>query len=265
MARPKRWQESEPRDGIMNIKFHSWRYFSDFIHQKFLDYWMYIYRGHTRDGWRLESTLDRLLRSRGLLRNRGIRNFHYGNFILAARGRRGPNPSAIEEENEWWALGQHHGLATPLLDWTESPFVGLFFAFEDVGSPDSKFRAVWALNENLVKDKEPVIRKRQRRRRRRTRPPIVEVFRPVSDENTRLVSQRGLFTRGPDGVVLEDWVQRHFRGTKNTALIKFQIPNTDRGDCLRFLNRMNINHVSLFPDLYGASRYCNFDLLIDRY
>ena len=87
----------------------------------------------------------------------------------------------------------------------------------------------------------------------------------MSDENARLVSQGGLFTRAPDGVPLDDWVRANFKGEKKAILAKFTVPNGDREDCLRSLNRMNINHLSLFPDLYGAGAFCNLDLEISNY
>lgn len=266
MPKKPRWTETPRRHGAMEITFTSWRYFFDFINQKFLDYKWYIFRGQANEAWRLESSLDRVLSEQGELHSHTARQEHFRRFVLAARGRRGTNPSRIEDDNEWWALGQHHGLVTPLLDWTESPFVGLYFAFVDLNDGQSEHRTVYALYHPDVEERSAALAKRHRRAGRRGRPPITEIIRPMSDENSRLVSQRGLFTRGPDGVTIDNWVRRNFPREKSGAvLIRLRIPNKQRDNCLRFLNRMNINHLSLFPDLYGASRHCNEELTIDGY
>ena len=96
--------------------------------------------------------------------------------------------------------------------------------------------------------------------------PEVRFIRPFSDENQRLVNQGGLFTRAPTGKNLEVWIQETANAEdKGYTLIKINMPNRDRDPCLRNLNRMNINHLSLFPDLYGASKFCNLFSEIDRY
>jgi len=185
-------------------------------------------------------------------------------FHLAARGRRGPNPPAIGSEDEWWALGQHHGLATPLLDWTESPFAALFFAFEQERKENipGRYRAVYAFLEmashvrmpmsSVDEGIEPIY------------PP--RIIRPLSDENTRLVSQRGVLMLVRSPMRVESWVTETYKGQEKVrVLIVIQIPHKGREDCLRFLNQMNINHLSLFPDLQGASEYCNMSLAIENY
>ena len=53
--------------------------------------------------------------------------------------------------------------------------------------------------------------------------------------------------------------------TNTYELIKIVIPKAGAKDCLRYLNRMNINHATLFPDLYGASLFCNMELQISKY
>ena len=101
------------------------------------------------------------------------------------------------------------------------------------------------------------------------RKPTVKIVRPLSDENSRLVSQRGLFTRGPNNMDLETWVEKYrpLAPFLNKAhiILKITIPTTDVHDCLSYLNRMNINHSTLFPDLTGASYFCNNHLINEKY
>jgi hypothetical protein len=89
------------------------------------------------------------------------------------------------------------------------------------------------------------------------RPNILELIDPLSDENPRLVSQGALFTRAPLAVPVDLWVQAFFDDTESEILLQLEIPDGDRTSCLRALDRMNINHLSLFPDLTGASRAVN--------
>lgn len=259
------WEQVGGSDGTSTFRLTSWSHFFDFLEGEIFSYSgprkrAYLWRGQRRADWSLSTTLDRQLEAIGIStlspdKLEEISKRHLENFRYAARGRRGSSP-ALLSENEWWALGQHFGLATPLLDWTRAPFAALYFAFEDMSSDDEHVpRAVYALDESAVLAKAfeietgPSIEK--------GRLPIVEIVDPMSDENQRLVSQGGCFTRAPIGTSIEHWVQRAFEGFNEPVLIRIELPNTERLNCLQALSRMNINHLSLFPDLSGASRSTN--------
>ena len=261
MAKKSRWEWKPTKNGIVEVTFFSWKYFHDFVRQEMLDYSHYVWRGQRDSAWKLESSLDRLLKRKMRSERERLAKQHLERFKLSVRGRRGPNPAKLITDNDWWALGQHHSLATPLLDWTDSAFVALYFAFEKVDRPASGYRAVWALG-GIEKE----ARKIEVAHSGTGRPPIVEYVRPAQDENARLVSQGGLFTRSPLGVTVDQWVESTYAGqTNNAPLLKLNIPNDDRFDCLRTLNKMNINHISLFPDLYGSGQHCNKALEITKY
>ena len=261
MPRKPRWTTIDYKDGVLVVELSSWKYFHDYVHQKMLPYYYYVWRGQRDAAWGLQTSLDRALRFQPKAVHAAVARRHLENFKLAARGRRGSNPSPIKEENEWWALAQHNGMATPLLDWTASPFVALYFAFERDEAPPAGLRAVWALGGFESKDDEIT-----QAHTDETRPPILELVRPMQDENARLVNQSGLFTRVPIGKTVETWVQANYKGDPDAAvLLKLLLPNTGRPECLRTLNKMNINHLSLFPDLFGAGEHCNKTLAIDGY
>ena len=185
---------------------------------------------------------------------------HLESFQYAARGRRGFNPATLLE-NDWWALGQHFGLATPLLDWTISPFAAAYFAFEELTTDSTDYRIVYGLDQNAVRQRNKELNEGESYDKER--PPILELIDPMSDENPRLVSQGGIFTRAPIGRSIEQWVATFFANSEGPILLRIEIPNGDRITCLQALNRMNINHLSLFPDLSGASRSTNLKLELD--
>lgn len=262
-GRPKRWISVGFGHAIQEFELSSWRYFSDFVRDELLDYPQFIYRGHASVEWTLESSLDRLLRNRSAATRRDAQSRHLASFKAATRGRRGVNPAKIDDENEWWALGQHQGLATPLLDWTSSPFVASYFAYEEPFADNAPRPCVFALDQNLVDRRS---RELSAAHKGEGRAPTIEFVRPTQDENARLVSQGGLFTRAPDGETIEQWTKRAFENEPTKiALIKLTMPSGDRSAALRMLNRMNINRASLFPDLAGASAFCNMAQRIFRY
>ena len=71
----------------------------------------------------------------------------------------------------------------------------------------------------------------------------------------------------PDDLDRETWFRRYAVKyvSKWMALVKITLPDSDRAQCLRMLNMMNVNHERLFPDLEGAAQHANMALSVPRY
>lgn len=272
------FDETQFGAGCFQIKMKNWKEFVDYVYLDLLRYEKYVWRGQRCEDWGLVPTIDRVVQN-GKNSQKNHSDFqrkHLENFKLAARGRRGINPP------------QHHGLTTPLLDWTKSPFVAAFFAFIETDTSQTEHRAIFALHQPTIErvasikcDEVNEQRRKQREESIKTSKPLSGLsaamanyeaqpelifIRPFSDENQRLLNQNGLFTRSITNEPIESWVSNnHLPDDDGMTLIKFLIPDTERAKCLQTLNRMNINPLSLFPDLSGASKYCNLHSEIKNY
>jgi hypothetical protein len=178
-------------------------------------------------------------------------------------------------DNIYWAIGRHHGLKTPLLDWTMDPYKALFFAFCERKEKDDK-RVVFGLAEKsrLLLDK------RQQTKRYiefLANLGFVETVLGSSDSPTdvkegigrmfgRIRAQEGLFTRTLYNEDIEEHIKECHRVYKKRSneeivfLIKILLPDGVREDFLQKLEGMKITYKTMYPDLLGAVLYCNLKL-----
>lgn len=252
---------TRPKDGFLHSRIGSFEDFKIFSNY-FSDDFGFAYRGQAQSSWRLETSLDRLIQ-----RIRPVQidlestyEFQLQLFIKAIRGRTTAAKDISSNTNELWALGQHYGLATPLLDWTSSLYVGLFFAFIDPTPAPCGFRTIWAMHRDSV------IRAMDAYNKDRSYNHQFAFIDPITDHNARLICQAGGFTRQPLSFDMTGWVQDQFRGKSDACFFKIDIPDTDRLRILRHLRQMNIHSGTLFPDLAGASLDCNetLELLAEK-
>lgn len=214
-----------------------------------------LFRGQRRYDWGLTPSLARTNKSESIDSEVAIR--HLTNFKYSVRGR--IKSIGSYDDVDVWAVGQHFGLKTPLLDWSRSPFVALFFALEQEDPtherPPNYSRSVFVLNKTRLEEDG-----------------VDDIFvDTLTSEHDRLISQSGLFTESPtsathtlESLILERLSENDIDiddpEVLSQYLYKVHIPiksNKDRRQCFSLLRKMNLHHASLYPDLIGSSFYCN--------
>ena len=229
-----------------------------------------IYRGHADLTWKLSSHWERwLFRMKGGDNSRNVKDLfstgafpkfrdqYLGPFKDLAVGLPSIRTDHLTDDNEWLALGRHHGLITPLLDWTKSPYVAAFFAFMDyIENLNPGFKtgtctggiqfgnepvAVWSLvlADDIEIDGE------------------FEIIAVRKDNFHRQRAQQGVFTRLTHDVHVDLESYLMSRNICGKYLECFEISGQEMGKALSSLKLMNITFASLFPDLDGAAAQAN--------
>lgn len=254
------------------IKFYNWTEYKNFV-DTLSDNW--AFRGQVNADWPLRTAIER---TDFIKLHHGIEAEFVAEFQRGARNYL--NKDELPEHLiEWLALMQHHGAPTRLLDFTRSPFIAAFFAFDQCIVRDDVDVAVWGINFNFLKTRalkelenefskeiienknlinEQLFEKIFFRNNRNLVFPV-EPFRM----NRRYSLQQSIFVS--TGNSNESFIsQLNFLGEEiSRSVIKMELPSLIQKEVLRYLQRMNLNRASLFPDLdgYAASLRLRYNSL----
>jgi hypothetical protein len=250
---------------VEEIRVASW---VELQEQLFADMWRedlsrhrsdYAFRGRDDARDDLATSLARLGGDAAALEGHLLRNF---------RKYAGPEVVPADSPWNWLALGQHHGLPTRLLDWTNSPYVALHFATSHMHELD-RDGVVWmvdyvrahelappALRECLEGDGAVLFTTELLSAAaagpddlERLGEDFVVFFEPPSFDE-RIVNQYALFSllSRPDAS-MDDWVGR------NPDLVRrIVVPAELKWEVRDKLDQANVTERVLFPGLDGLTR-----------
>jgi len=222
----------------------------------FAPYWSF--RGQSDSSWSLNPSLSRILKLNGinhpsnacqieksLTRYFLTNNKHFEEF---------KNIELDKKEGKLiliWSFMQHYGAPTRLLDWTDSPMIGLYYAVESNWTKDG---ALYMVNNeeitqrsenkygelNLEKDVDTNFSN--------------SVFTMVTLQSTkRSYNQQGLFTVSHNPLIDHHEAIEELE-IKSDSAYKLIIPKELKVDLLKKLRSSNVKADILYPDAFGLGK-----------
>ncbi|MGL6159904.1 FRG domain-containing protein [Microbulbifer sp.] len=236
------------------------------------------FRGHANATWGLETTLVRYVDEAMSMfpeRKESFENtYEVAEAILHRDFKRklitnSDLPQEQVDKIDIWQYGQHFGLPSPLLDWSYSPYIALYFALVD--RPRSKAEepcAIWVINLEILEMMNRIIvddiRPKYADKISPTEYlnklyPALDIVDEPYEGNKRIEFQQGFFTKLDYYRSIEIWIKKIGRDLPQPKadrifLQKLEFPcgQRDSMKLLDKLDKMNINGRTLFPDIFGT-------------
>lgn len=170
---------------------------------------------------------------------------------------------------EWLFLMQHHGVPTRLLDWTENPFIALYFALSTANRIDASDRTdagVWFLrplewNANYCRatgDRRRIISVIETESVGGYTPMDARSISPIAisayHNSSRIIAQRGSFMLFGTQVTPLNELCGDSPDPAKKMLAKVVIPRDSICSLLSQLHNIGYTESAIFPDLDGLAR-----------
>jgi len=229
-----------------------------------------LFRGQSVPSWGLDTTLDRYSKDVQTIRgyHRLMAKVRSPFESITNREWKVPNWESNFDDDigppagyEFMAYLRHIGFPSPLLDWSRSPYVAAFFAYEPTPVKNQKFVTIYSFIEELGEGKEgcfenptvigcgPYIRTHPRHHLQQSEyticKQIIDGKYSYSNHNDALDTGEYELSKPIPNLIN--------RSDPQDILIRFKLPISERNDVLRRLDLMNINRYSLFNDESGLA------------
>jgi hypothetical protein len=238
----------------------------------------YIYRGHADADWFLESSLERILSS-CWSEEKAVKHEEYALKKFASKyhlyDRENSRPKS---KLAWLATMQHYGVPTRLLDFSESPYIALYFALECYRPDSGASLALFAIDYAAIVHRSLNHVAKRDRNFSETQASLHgredEVFERLDSAgyevawvaeptqfNARLDRQVGSFLLSVRrGLRIAELLESPLYRRVN--LVKFVIPRELYASAFALLRKMNITSKSLYGDLDGLARGIRMEMQV---
>ncbi len=239
----------------------------------------YIYRGHADSSWKLESTLERTLGKNWSKELAGKFEDHYLNLFKSKYHIYNDNEHEPKSKLAWLSVMQHYGAPTRLIDFTESPYVALYFALEAYNPLLQKDLAIYAIDYASIMDTSLSFISKCDSGFNKQRSDIIghqdELFDEVVDRfsyeivwiteplelNARIDRQSGMFLiSGDKEKRIEELLSLEIYNDVNVT--KYVVPHSIYENIYALLRKMNINAKTIYGDLGGLAKSIKMDMQV---